>query len=592
MPGALTAPKVLRFDGYEVDLAAGQLRKRGVRISLREKSLRVLALLLEHPGEVVTREELRQRLWPEDVFVDFDNNLNTAIARLREALGDSAEHPRFIETLPKHGYRFLANVFEAPRAPDRGPAPRARVVVLPFVNLSGDPAQEYFSDAMTDEIITELAGLAPAQLAVIARTTAMHYKGSHKDVARIGRELGVDYVVEGGVHRADDRIGINVQLIQVSDQTHLFAGKYEAELRDIFSMRSCVAQAIAAHIGITPIADKIRMGDAVRERPTRKPTEDLAAYNEYIQGRYHLARLTPEAFAKARQHFEEAIARDPKFALAYDSLAEIYWYMGYFGFMRPIDAFSTGVLYALRALEIDNALAETHALLAQYHKQLDYNWPEVRREMARALALNPTSPVVKARYALNALMPQGRLEEAVAELEGALELDPLSAYTRTVLAIMLLLWHRYDRAIAECRRLLELDPSAYWGHLIIGSCYRELQKFDEAIAASRRAVELSGDSAAMLGWLGLSLGRSGKKAEARALLERLHVMAAKAYVPPTSFAWIHIGLGEKDSAFGWVDRAVDGRDQFMMPIKTYAFFDSIRADPRFAALLRKMNLEP
>ncbi len=364
-------------------------------------------------------------------------------------------------------------------------------------------------------------------------------------------------------------------------------------------MQSCVAQAIAAHIGITPIAGKVRGGDAVgerptrkpTERPTRKPTEDLAAYNEYIQGRYHLAKLTPEAFAKARQHFEEATARDPNFALAYDSLAEIYWYLGYFGFMRPTDAFSTGVLYALRALEIDNTLAETHALLAQYHKQLDYNWPEVEREMARALALNPNSPVVRARYALNGLMPHGRLEEAVAELEGALEFDPLSTYTRTVLAIMLLLWHRYDRAIDEARRLLELDPSAYWGYLVIGSCYREQRMFDDAIAANRRAVELSGDSAAMLGWLGLSLGLGGKKVEARALLKRLHGMATQGYVPPASFAWIHLGLGEIDSAFEWLDRAVKVCDQYMMAIKSYAFFDPIRADPRFAALLRKMNLE-
>ncbi len=585
-------PKVLRFDRYEVDLAAGQLHKRGVRISLREKSFLVLASLLEHPGQVVTREELRRRLWPEDVFVDFDSNLNTAIARLREALGDSADHPRFIETLPRHGYRFIANVFEAPRAPEPGAAPRVRVVVLPFVNLSGDPAQEYFSDAMTDEIITELAGLAPEQLAVIARTTAMHYKGSHKDVARIGRELGVDYVVEGSVRRADNRVGINAQLIRAKDQTHVWAQRCDAELSDIFKMQGCVAQAIAAQVGITRFAAQVPVGDAASGRATRKPTEDLVAYNEYIQGRYHLAKLTPEAFAKARQHFEEAIARDPNFALAYDSLAEIYWWFGYFGFMRPLDAFSAGVLYAVRALEIDNTLAETHALLAQYHKQLDYNWPEVHREMARALALNPNSPLVRVRYAFNALMPHGRLEEAVAELEFALEFDPLSTYFRTALAITLLLWRRYDRAIDEARRLLELDPSAYWGYLVIGSCYREQRMFDDAIAADRRAVELSGDSAAMLGWLGLSLGLGGKKVEARGLLKRLHGMATQAYMPPTSFAWIHFGLGEIDSAFEWLDRAIDGRDQFMMPIKSYAFFDPIRSDPRFLTLLRKMNLEP
>ena len=583
-------PKLLRFDVYEVDLAAGQLHKRGVKITLREKSFQVLASLLEHRGEVVTREELRQRLWPDDVFVDFDNNLNAAIAKLREALGDSAEHPRFIETLPKHGYRFLASVFEAAPVPE--PAPKARLVVLPFVNLSGDPAQECFSDAFTDEMITELAALAPEQLAVIARTTAMHYKGSHKDVARVARELGVDYLVEGAVHWASDRIAVNVQLIRAKDQTHIWAQRSDAELSEIFKLQGSIAQAIVSRTGITPNTAMVHTGNETGARARRIPTEDLVAYNEYIRGRHDFATLSPEALAKARQHFEEAIARDPNFALAYDSLAEVYWWLGYFGFMRPLDAFSKGALYALRALEIDNTLAETHALLAQYHKQLDYNWPEVEREMARALALNPSSPPVRMRYAWNLLMPQGRLEEAVAELEFALELDPLSTLIRTALTFTFLFWRRYDRVLAEARRLLELDPNACWAYLAIGVCYRERRKFNEAIPACRQAAQLSGDAPAMLGWLGLFLAYGGEKAEARALLKRLHGMAAHTYVPPTSIAWIHLGFGEIDSAFEWLNRAVEERDQLMMPIKTYAFFDPIRSDPRFAALLRKMNLEP
>jgi TolB-like protein/Tfp pilus assembly protein PilF len=584
VPDAAEPSRLVRFGDYEVDVSAGCLRKCGLKISLREQSFQVLAALLEHPGEVVTREELRKRLWAKDVYVEFDNNLNSAMARLREALSDPAEHPRFIETLPKRGYRFIATL-------SKPAAPRARLLVLPFANLSGDPAQEYFSDAMTDEVISEFAGLAPEQLAVIARTTAMHYKGSHKDVSEVGRELAVDYVVEGGVRRTGDRIAVNAQLIRVKDQTNVWAQRYDAHLNDIFEMQGCIARGIAAHIGITPIAARGRVGEAAGEASARKPTEDLAAYNEYIQGRFYLAKLTPAAFAEARQHFEEAIARDPNFALAYDSLAEIYWWQGYLGFMRPVDAFSTGGLYALRALEIDNTLAETHALLAQYHKQLDYNWPEVEREMARALALNPTSPVVRVRYAMNALMPHGRLEEAVAELEAALEFDPLSTYTRTMLAITFILWHRYDQAIAEARRLLEIDPSAYWGYLVLGSSYRELRRFEEAIAAHRRAVELSGGTAAMLGWLGLSLGLGGKKAEARGLLNRLHEMTKQAYVPPSSLAWTYLGLGQIDSAFEWLDRAVDARDQLMMPIKSYAFFDPIRTDPRFLSLLRKMKLE-
>lgn len=589
---APAAPRVFRFEGYEVDLAARRLSRRGIRIRLREKSFQVLASLLERPGQVVTRERLRQQLWPEDVFVDFDSNLNTAVARLREALSDSADHPRFIETLPRHGYRFLGKVFEAPQASEPTPASRVSAVVLPFINLSGDLSQEYFSDAVTDAFITELARIAPEQLAVIARTTAMHYKGSRKDVARIGRELGVDYVVEGGVHRAGERININIQLIRAKDQTHIWAQRCDAALNGMFTLQAGIARTVAERVGITPAPAAAGAGDASGQHPVKKPTENLAAYNEYIKGRYEFGTLSPEALAKARQHFEEAIARDPHFALAYDSLAEIYWWLGYFGFMRPTDAFSAGVLYAVRALEIDNTLAETHALLAQYHKQLHYDWAEVDREMAHALALDPYSPLVRVRYAWNALMPHGRLEQTVTELEFALKFDPLSTYFRTGLASTLLISRCYDRALAEALRLIELDPKAYWGYHVVGACYREQRMFEESIAAHRKAVELSHGAASVLGWLGLALGASGRKTEPRALLKRLHAMAATAYVPPSSFAWVHIGLGETDAAFECLDRAVDACDQYMMPIKSYPFLDPLRPDPRFAALLRKMNLKP
>jgi TolB-like protein len=340
--------RLFRFDCFEVDPAAHQLFKRGARIRLRDQSFQVLMLLLERPGHVVTRDDLRRRLWPGDVFVDFENSLNTAVGRLREALGDSADQPRYVETVPRVGYRFLAAVAEVwMPEPPATPAPKARLVVLPFVNLSGDPSQEYFSDAMTDEIITELSGLAPAELGVIARTTTMHYKGCNKDVAQIGRELRVDYVVEGGVRRTQDQIALTVQLVRPSDQTQVFAKRYQAELRDIFSIHSSIARDVAEHINVGSVAERIRPIAAPGARERRKPTNDPAAYDEYLQGRHQLAHLTPEAFSKARQHLEEAIARDRDFALAYDSLAEIYWYLGYLGFMAPRDAFSTGVLYAM-----------------------------------------------------------------------------------------------------------------------------------------------------------------------------------------------------------------------------------------------------
>jgi len=592
-----TAGNIVRFGCFEVDLSAGRLLKRGVRMRLREQSFQLLAALLEYPGQAVTREHLRRLLWQENVFVNFDNNLNAVVAHLREVLSDSAEHPRFIETLPKRGYRFIADVYTPPPATAELKVSRARLVVLPFVNLSGDPAQEYFSDAMTDEIITALASLAPEHLAVIARTTAMHYKGSHKDVARIARELGVDYVVEGALRQTEEQAVANVQLIQTSDQAHLFAKRYEAELRDIFHMHSSIAQDIATHIDAPGVIEEVR-GHLSLALSRRTPTENLAAYNEYIQGRY--LRLTPEAMAGAKRHFEDAIARDPEFAQAHMALADLYTWLGYTGYMRPKDAYAIGFPHARRAVEIDDTLAEAHAVLAEYHKQLDYDWPAAEWEMARALELNPASLYVRFCHALVILMPHNRMHEAVAELERALELDPLAGGTRYWLGIMRLLARDHDGGIDEARALLDLEPASWLPPLLTGLAYRQ-KYFEEslrgclrpdfaekAIAGHRRAVELAPEAEHLLAWLGFALGVCGRKDEARGVLEQLY--RSQRYILPTSFAHVHLGLGEIDAAFEWFDRAVEERDQNMMPILSYAHFDPIREDPRFAALLRKMKL--
>ncbi len=586
----------VRFDKYEVDLQTGSLRKRGMKVMLREQPFAVLALLLEHPGQLVTREELRRRLWPEDVFVDFDNLLNTAVARLRVALGDSAEHPRFIETLPKRGYRFIGSLSEPAGAGLRGPA---KLAVLPFVNLSGDSGQEYFSDAITDEIITALAALAPGHLAVIARTSAMHYKGSDKTVSQVGCELDVDYVVEGGAHRVQDQLTVNVQLIQVKDQMHLFARKYDAEERDIFKVMNRAASDIAGSIGITAPSGNKRTGGIGDGQERREPTANLAAYNEFIQARFLMGRINGESFAGARKLLESAIARDPEFAPAYDALADVYWIMGYAGFMPPRKAFSAGIVQALRAIEIDGNRGETHALVGEFHKSIEYNWPEVLREMTLARQLDPSSPVVRFRYAVSWLVPQGYMAQAVAEIESALELDPLSILAWGWLGVSLSLQYQQDgtmaaaeRALAAGQRALELDPTAWLPYVAIGSTYREQGDFKQAITAYRKGAEVSGDLPFMIGCLGLTFGLSGNAAEARSMLKRLDASAAQRYVPPSCFAWIYLGLGEIDAAFEWLNRAVEECDQFMMPIKSYGFFDPIRADPRFHALLRKMNLEP
>ena len=460
-------------------------------------------------------------------------------------------------------------------------------MVLPFVNLSGDPAEEYFSDAMTDEIITGIAALLPDHLAVIARTTAMRYKASHKDVGRIGHDLSVDYVVEGGVRRADGRVAINVQLIQVKDQTHLFASKYDAEIREVFTLQNSIAQALATHI--PSLAETARLRIAVLGKQVRrKPTEDVVAYNLYLQGRFQMYRDV----AKTKHYFEQALARDPQFALAYDALGEYWFWAAFVGLAPPKEAFSAGLWAAMRALEIDDTLAETHALLGQFRKALDYDWPEVRREMALALELNPASVVVRFRNAISSLMPVGRLDEAVAELENVLDSDPLDLEVRRWLGLMHW-WRRdYERAMEQARLVLAVDPDFPTAHILVGVIRCAQRKFDDAVAALRKGVDLSHGAPVWLGWLGLGVAQSGNVTEARALLTRLQAAAHQAYIPASCFAWIHLGLGEIDQAFIWMNRAVDECDPMMTPIKSYEFFDPLRSDPRFNALLSKMNLEP
>jgi TolB-like protein/tetratricopeptide (TPR) repeat protein len=584
---------IVRFDNFEVDLDAHRLFRRGVRVRLRDQSFQVLALLIERAGQVVTREDLRHRLWSDHVFVDFENSLNTTIARLREALCDSADRPHYIETLPRLGYRFIGRVTgpaDIPRS-TAFPRPKTRLIVLPIVNATGDPLQEYVSDAMTDEIITALSALAPTDLGVIARTTAMHYKDAHKDVATIAGELSVAWVVEGSVRGSSDHVTLTVHLIRALDQTRVFGQRYDANVGELFTVAQTVAQAFGEQIGIVHAITRQRAAAVAAVRVPRKPTEDPVAYNSYIQGRHHLWRgASPESWVKARECLEAAITRDPRFALAYDALAELWWTAGFLAVIPPKKAIEVGMPYSVRALDIDHNLAEAHAMLAQYRKQVDFNWPEVHREMALALELNPTSSIVRMRHAFS-LMPFGRLDEAVTHLEFALELDPLNLFARAWLLIMFWLGRQYARAIDQGRLLVEMAPTHFGTHLAMGAVCREAGIFDKAIAALRTAARSSGDNPLVLGWLGLALAESGDKAGARSLLDRLRAIPSTVYVPPTSCAWIHIGLGETDEFFECMYRAIDARDQMITPIRTYPFLDPVRGDPRFQSLLRRMHLD-
>jgi len=402
------------------------------------------------------------------------------------------------------------------------------------------------------------------------------------DVREAGARLDVGSILEGSVRRAGQRVRVTAQLVTTSDGSHLWSERFDRELTDVFALEDEIAEAVAA---------RLRVDLERTESEQRRPVVDVEAYNAFLEGRYHFARATPDALAQAMACFKQAIEHDPSFALAFDSLAELYWYLGFFGGMPPRDAFSQSTWHALHALELDNTLAETHALLGMLRKELDYNWPEVERELRRARELNRESPLVRLRYAISGLLPHGRIDEAAAEVEAMLESDPLSVFARWWAASMAYFGRRFERMIDEGRHIIALDPTHFLGHWAVGmACTERKDEPDEAVTALEKAHELSGGIPFTLGFLAYAYGRAGRPDDACGLLEHAETMTAEAYVPPSTLALGHVGLDDWDAAFHWWEQAIEVRDPFIMPIKSYPFFDPVRGDPRYRAILGRMNL--
>ena len=457
----------------------------------------------------------------------------------------------------------------------------ATIAVLPFANLSGNKENEYFSDGLTEQITNALTRVVG--LRVIARTSAFAFRGKDQDVREIGERLAVDHILTGTVQQSGTRIRITTELVKVSDGCHIWSERYDREMTDIFAIQDEISASVAGNLQA-----KVHIGASA----PGKPTGDMQAYTLFLKGRHHLCKWTPEGFTMAKHYLEEAIGRDDQFALAYDSLAELHWFVGFLGILPPREAFSQGIWAALRALQIDDTLAETHALLGMYRKELDYNWAEVERETQLAVNLKPDSPVVLLRRALSWLMPRGCMDEAVADVERALQSDPLSVSVQWWLSVMLWLARRYDDGIERARMIIELDPGYYPGHFLMGVFHIAHRNNEQAIASFQSATDLSGGAPQMLGWLGFALSQAGNPAEAHALLDRLKKMSLNSHVSPTAFAWIQLGLGDQDGALKSLARAIDERDPWVVPIKTYPILDPIRGDPRFPLLLQSMNLKP
>ena len=470
--------------------------------------------------------------------------------------------------------------------PDAGRPPdasreRPSIAVLPFANMSGAKEDDFLCEGLAEEIIDALTRIPG--LTVIARTSSFAVARMGLDAREAGARLGANHLLEGSVRRAGSRVRVAAQLIDAGSGAHAWSERYDRELTDALALEDEIAAAIAG---------RLRVELAGGEVERRRPAVDAEAYRAYLEGRHHFARGTPDALAKAGECYGRAVARDPRLAVAYDALAELHWFLGFFGGVPPREAFTASTWHALRALELDDTLAETHALLGMLRKELDYNWPEVERELRRAFELNPRSPLVRLRQAISLLLPVGRLDEAVDELEALVRTDPLSLFTRWWLGVAALLARRFDRTVEEGRHMVELDPAHFFGHWVIGMGLDGRGEAEGAIRELERAHELSGGIPFTRGCLACACGRAGRRERAVELLEGAERDAAAGYVPPSTFAFGYAGLGQWDAAFEWLAKTCEVRDPLIMPIKTFYFLDPIRDDPRYQALLRRMNLLP
>ena len=629
--------RILCFGSFEVDIVSGELRRQGLKIRLQDQPFRLLVLLLDRAGDVVTREEVREKLWPADTYVDFDHSLNTAVRKLREALGDSAERPRYVETLARRGYRFIAPV--TPRRTAHvadlanadvasvRPSPAARLsssarrlltfaivvvicaaalvaywvvlrprpttqsglrstlAVLPFDNLTGDADQEYLSDGLTEEMITQLGRLEPDRLRVLARSSTWKYKRADRDIGRLRRELGADYVLEGSLRRWADRVRVTVQLVRVDDESQVWAETYERPFSDMLILQSEVAETVARTVAVTLTPNA--HARLARARPVRAD-----AYQDYLRGRFFWNRRTEAALKQALGYFQKAIAVDPGYAPAYSGLADSYLALGassIVGGLPPRQAMPEAKASALKALQIDGTLAEAHTSLAMVH--LLYEWDSAASEMEfrRALELDPNYTAAHHWYS-HCLLALGRTEESLAESKRALELEPLQLVVGIHLGWHYLYARQYDQAIEQFRKTLELDPAFPQTQRYAAWAYLQKGMHPEAIAALRAALIALERDPEIEGELGHALAVAGRRAEALAMLKDLAHISATRYVSPYSLALVHAGLGDRNQALAWLDKAYAERSDYMPYLRLEPMLDGLRSDHRFAALVGRVGL--
>jgi TolB-like protein/DNA-binding winged helix-turn-helix (wHTH) protein/Tfp pilus assembly protein PilF len=633
---APSTPAILRFGIYELDLKNGELRKAGQRLKLQPQPFKVLTILAVRAGETVTREEIQRQVWGEELFVDFERGLNVCIQQIRGALNDDADAPRYIETLPKRGYRFLAAVekLENPvqtahpavasqqlaavpsthpkvkrlslavalvsvvllisalfyfakisnRFPFRTAAKSIRsLAVLPFDNFSGDPEQQYFADGMTEALIAELGQIR--DLRVPSRTSVMLYKRANKPLRQIAQELSVDALLEGSVTRSGDRVEITVQLLDGSRDQHLWGGTYDRDFRDVLALQHELARAITAEL-------KVSFSPQEQQHLKSSVPVNADAYAAYLHGRYYWYKRTIEGFQKSVQYYQQAVAADSNYAPAYAGLADAYALLGSSpnDGLPPNEAMPKAKAAAQKALQLDDGLAEAHASLAYISMVYDWNWASAQKEFKRAIELNPNYAGAHEWYA-EFLAARGRESEALSEMKRARDADPLLVLMHAAVAEALYYSRRYDDVISQCQQTLELDPDYPLAHFHLGRAYMGKNMYSEAIAEYQKAQATLGETPAIVMAIGYANAKAGDRTAARKALEQLRAQSKRRYVPALYLAAIYTGLGDSDAGLSWLEKAYREHSDYLIYLKVDPMADTLRSSPRFQAILQKIGID-
>jgi TolB-like protein/DNA-binding winged helix-turn-helix (wHTH) protein/Flp pilus assembly protein TadD len=631
MPQPATAFAKFQFGVFEVDVEAREIRKHGIRLKLQDAPFKVLILLMERQGQVVSREEIRRLLWSDGTFVDFEHSISSAVNKIRVTLSDSAANPRYIETLGRHGYRFIYPVTQpaarivtelepAIEPPSQGNGRRNKlsfriaiwtaafavifslwsfissrshtepsrirsIAVMPLKNLSNDSNEEFFSEGLTDELVTRLASLDA--LRVVSRTSTMQYRNGNKSLPEIAKELHVDAVLEGSVLRSEEKVRITVQLVEALSDKHIWAHSYERDHRDLLVLQNDVTRDIAENIAL-------KLQPADQRRLSIAATVDPQAHEAYLRGRYYYARRRVSDLKTAAEYFEQAIKKDPEYALAYAGLADCYALLGGYS-LSPQDTFIPKArAAATKALSLDPSLSQAHEALAVIAQNYDYDWKVAEAEYRRAIELDPNNAAAHHWYA-EFLSYHARFNEAFAEIDRARQLDPFSLILLTDRAVILYYARRYDESEKQFQEVLARDPEFPRASMIL-QVYVEKGRFDEALRLFDQAAKAPNDvgitahQAYIWGTRAFIYGRAGRRNEAMECLQRLQHSKGIEKLDPYAMLPAYIALGDRDKAFATLERAYSQHSTALTSLKVNPLYDNLRSDPRFAELLQRMNL--